>query len=137
MTIHLKQVKNRHQQFVPLSPALKEVLLDYLKTWEWKSSDFLFPTYEGKSLKVRSFQCAIERYNKGRGVSKTSVHLFRHTFAKNYILGAKVDAYPLYAGQLTKADGSILPSTFASNFSFGIYFRCHPRFLLLNYAAKR
>ena len=86
MTIHLKQVKNRHQQFVPLSPALKEVLLDYLKTWEWKRSDFLFPTYEGKSLKVRSFQCAIERYNKGRGVSKTSVHLFRHTFAKNYIL---------------------------------------------------
>ena len=60
-----------------------------------------------------------------------------HTFAKNYILGAKVDAYPLYAGQLTKADGSILPSTFASNISFGIYFRCHPRFLLLNYAAKR
>lgn len=32
MTIHLKQVKNRHQQFIPLSPALKEVLDDYLKT---------------------------------------------------------------------------------------------------------
>ena len=34
MTIHMKKVKNRHQQLVPLSPALKEVLSDYLKTWE-------------------------------------------------------------------------------------------------------
>jgi len=59
-----------------------------------------------------------------------------HTFAKNYILGAKVDAYPLYAGQLKKSDGSTLPSTFASNFSFGIYFRCHPSFLLVNYTKK-
>ena len=53
-----------------------------------------------------------------------------HTFAKDYILGAKVDAYPLYAGQLKKADGSTLPSTFANNFSFGIYLRCRPSFLL-------
>ena len=60
-----------------------------------------------------------------------------HTFAKNYILGAKVDAYPLYAGQLTKADGTTQSSTFSSNFSFGIYFRCHPRFLLINYAKKK
>lgn len=60
-----------------------------------------------------------------------------HTFAKNYILGAKVDAYPLYAGELQKTDGSILPSTFSNNFSFGIYFRCHPSFLLVNFAKKK
>ena len=60
-----------------------------------------------------------------------------HTFAKNYILGAKVDAYPLYAGELQKADGSTLPSTFSNNFSFGIYFRCHPSFLLVNFAKKK
>lgn len=86
MTIHLKQVKNRHQQFIPLSPALKEVLDDYLKTWEWTTDDYLFPTYEGKCLNVRSFQGAIGRYNISRGVTKTSIHLFRHTFAKNFIL---------------------------------------------------
>ena len=44
MTIHMKQVKNRHQQLVPLSPALKEVLSDYLKTWEWTKEDYLFPS---------------------------------------------------------------------------------------------
>ena len=86
MTIHMKQVKNRHQQVVPLSPALKEVLCDYLKTWEWTKEDFLFPSYEGGGLNIRSFQGAIKRYNTSRGVTKTSVHLFRHTFAKNFIL---------------------------------------------------
>ena len=53
-----------------------------------------------------------------------------HTFSKDYILGAKVDAYPLYAGQLKKADGSVLPSTFANNFSFGVYLRCCPSILI-------
>ena len=86
MTIHLKQVKNRHQQLVPLSPALKEVLSDYLKTWNWTPDDYLFPSNEGSSLNIRSFQAAIGRYNISRGVSKTSVHLFRHTFAKSFIL---------------------------------------------------
>ena len=37
-------------------------------------------------LNVPSLQGAIRRYNLSRGVSKTSLHLFRHTFAKNYIL---------------------------------------------------
>lgn len=86
MTIHLRQVKNRHQQIVPLSPALKEILTEYLETWEWTENDYLFPSYEGTKLNVRSFQSAISRYNISRGVTKTSIHLFRHTFAKNFIL---------------------------------------------------
>lgn len=53
-----------------------------------------------------------------------------HTFAKDYTLGAKVDAYPLLAGRLTHANGTVDATAFSTNFSFGIYFRCHPRFLL-------
>lgn len=53
-----------------------------------------------------------------------------HTFAREYILGAKVDAYPLAAGKLTYPYGRVDPATFANNFSFGMYFRCNPRFLL-------
>ena len=86
MTIHIRQVKNRRQQIVPLSPALKEVLTDYLKTWEWTKDDYLFPSQDGGCLNTRSFQGAIRRYNVARGVTKTSAHLFRHTFAKNFIL---------------------------------------------------
>lgn len=86
MTIRLVKVKNRRQQLIPLSPALKEILTDYLKTWEHTPSDYLFPSYEGNQLNLRSFQGSIRRYNISRGVTKTSVHLFRHTFAKNFIL---------------------------------------------------
>lgn len=86
MTLCLRTVKNRRQQIVPLSPALKEVLCDYLKTWHWTEDDYLFPSCEGGQLCVRSFQGAVSRYNLARGVSKTSIHLFRHTFAKSFIL---------------------------------------------------
>lgn len=85
-TIHLRAMKNRHQQFIPLSPALKEVLEEYLSAWKWNFDDYLFPTYTGEQLSTRSFQQAIKKYNIARGVSKTSIHLFRHTFAKNFIL---------------------------------------------------
>ena len=46
----------------------------------------MFPSYEGGALSLRSFQGAIARYNISRDVSKTSIHLFRHTFAKNFIM---------------------------------------------------
>ncbi|MBR3935698.1 MAG: tyrosine-type recombinase/integrase [Oscillospiraceae bacterium] len=47
-TIHLRAMKNRHQQFIPLSPALKEVLEEYLSAWKWEFDDYLFPTYTGE-----------------------------------------------------------------------------------------
>ena len=86
MTIHLRQVKNRKQQLIPLSSALKDILSQYLKTWEWTSDDYLFPACTGGQLNLRAFQGSIARYNISRGVSKTSIHLFRHTFAKSFIL---------------------------------------------------
>lgn len=86
MTIFLSRVKNRRQQIIPLSKALKEVLMDYLETWDYTSEDYLFPANTGGQLNIRSFQGAVSRYNISRGVTKTSVHLFRHTFAKNYIM---------------------------------------------------
>ena len=55
---------------------------------------------------------------------------WHHTFARDYTLGAKIDVYPLAAGELTRADGSIETAAFSNNFSFGIYMRCNPRFLL-------
>jgi integrase/recombinase XerD len=85
-TIHLRAMKNRHQQIIPLSPALKEVLEEYLSSWKWSFDDYLFPSSSGGQLATTSFQQAIRKYNAERGVSKTSIHLFRHTFAKNFIL---------------------------------------------------
>ena len=46
----------------------------------------MFCNQFGKQFATEGLQTAIVRYNHGRGVSKTSVHLFRHTFAKKWIL---------------------------------------------------
>ncbi len=86
MTIFLAKVKNRRQQFVPLSGALKDVLLEYLQTWEAMPDDYLFASFSGKQLSVHSLRCVIKDYNAERGVSKSSIHLFRHYFAKAFVL---------------------------------------------------
>lgn len=48
-------------------------------------NDYLFCNEYGEKLHSNSITIAIAKYNKKRGVEKTSVHLFRHTFAKNWI----------------------------------------------------
>lgn len=85
-TIHLSKLKNRKQQMVPMSQSLKAALNIYLKLWDWDNDDYLFPTNDGKQMPVTCMGGSIRRYNISRGVTKTSLHLFRHTFAKNYIL---------------------------------------------------
>lgn len=84
--IFLRMMKNRKQQFIPLSKALEAVLREYLETWDWIPDSPLFPSYEGTAFDKRGFQNALARYNISRGVSKTSAHLFRHTFAKKFVM---------------------------------------------------
>lgn len=51
-----------------------------------EEDDYLFCNEYGEQLSCRSVTGSIARYNQERGVEKTSVHLFRHTFAKNWIV---------------------------------------------------
>lgn len=84
--VRLEWNKDKRQKFMPLSSALVEVLKEYIFMSGLDTNDWLFPEYEGGQLKTRSAQSSIEHYNKSRGVEKKSIHLFRHTFAKNYIM---------------------------------------------------
>ena len=84
--IHLRKLKNRKQQMIPMSTTLNAALNLYLKVWDWDVDDYLFSASNHQQLQAHSLILAIRRYNISRGVTKTSVHLFRHTFAKNYIL---------------------------------------------------
>jgi integrase/recombinase XerD len=84
--IVLKTVKNRTQYIIALSPRLKKVLVEYLHHRKGKPSDFLFCNRFGEQMKKGGISSAIKRYNLARGVEKTSMHLYRHTFAKNWIL---------------------------------------------------
>ena len=63
-----------------------KILREYILVSALNDEDYLFPEYEGKQLKVRSAQDSISDYNRQRGVERTSIHLFRHTFARDYII---------------------------------------------------
>ena len=83
--VKLSHNKDKRQKYMPLSSALVEVLREYIYMSGLESEDWLFPEYEGGQIKKRSAQSSIAEYNQSRGVEKTSIHLFRHTFAKTYI----------------------------------------------------
>jgi integrase/recombinase XerD len=78
--------QNRKQQIIPMSTSLKEVLELYLQLWDWMPEYNLFPTSSNGQMTVHALETAVRHFNIARGVTKTSLHLFRHTFAKNYIL---------------------------------------------------
>lgn len=85
-TILFTTTKNKKLQVIPLSLSLKKVLNYYLKLWEQTPSDYLFPDMYGNKMENSYVTHTVNKYNRNRGVSKTSVHLFRHTFAHNYLL---------------------------------------------------
>lgn len=78
--------KDKIQKWMPLSSALVKILREYIYISRLEDNDYLFPEYEGGQLKTRSAESSLANYNRSRGVTKTSIHLFRHTFAKNYII---------------------------------------------------
>jgi len=84
--IILKKVKSRRQYVIPLSARLEKILLDYLLYRKGEPTDYLFCTRHGDKMNKPAFTAAIQTYNRSRGVEKTSIHLYRHTFAKNWIL---------------------------------------------------
>ena len=85
--VFLAHNKDKRQKYMPLPSALIPVLKEYIELSELDIDDYLFPEYEaGKQLTRRGAEDAIAKYNRKRGVEKTSIHLFRHTFAKEYII---------------------------------------------------
>lgn len=85
-TIRLTRTKNRREQIIPMSTTIRGVLREYLKYRKGEPDDYLFCSVNGERLAENGIRIAIRKYNQKRGVSKTSVHLFRHTFAKKWIL---------------------------------------------------
>lgn len=93
-TITMARTKNRKGMVVPLSNALKKVLTEFLKVRKGEPTDYLFCNAYGGATSVRALQGQIYEYNLAHGISKTSAHLFRSSFAKAYILNGG-DAFRL------------------------------------------
>jgi len=80
-----RHMKARKQIVVPLSSTLKGILIQYLKYRKGNPDDYLFCDQRGGMMSPNTLKFAIKRYNLRRGVMRTSIHAYRHTFAKLYI----------------------------------------------------
>lgn len=95
-----KQVIFRHTksgkiQVIPLCSRMANILRSYMDVRGGANNDYLFCDVFGGMLKENSLRLAIARYNNQRGVKKTSLHLFRHTFARKYLVDCGGDAFTL------------------------------------------
>ena len=85
-------VKNRNPIRITLVKSIVPKLEEYIR--EWRSNEDGMPFYDEylfcnpyeDKLTRDAASKVIATYNRSRGVQKTSIHLFRHTFAKNWIL---------------------------------------------------
>ena len=84
-TVFFRHMKARNQQIVPLSKALVGIMEDYLEHRSGDPTAPLFVSEYGNQMTLNSLGNAVWNYNHSRGVEKTSMHLFRHTYAKLYI----------------------------------------------------
>ena len=85
--IILRHTKNKRQQIVPICSALKIVMMEYIKYRQPKSdNDFLFCSWHGEQLTKYGLRNALVRYNQRRGVQRSNLHAYRHTFSKHWIL---------------------------------------------------
>ena len=95
LVIYLRHTKSKKSQVIPLCSELQGILKEYMRIRGGADEDFLFPTENGEQLKENGLRNNIARYNKRRGVLKTSIHLFRHTFARKYLVDCGGDAFTL------------------------------------------
>ena len=93
--VFYRHTKNRKAQVIPLCSAMVAILREYLRHRGGETADYLFCTETGSQLTENGLRQSIARYNTRRGVQKTSIHLFRHTFARKYLIDCGGDAFTL------------------------------------------
>lgn len=69
-----------------LPPKCVSALKTFIKNWLPDDCEYLFTNCYGNQFSSRGLNDTIADYNRAHGVMKTSLHLFRHTFAKNWIV---------------------------------------------------
>ena len=87
--INFNTLKNNKVVRLGLERKTKRDLMEFLKYWRLdkgaEPTDYLFCNEYGGQLSLTSITAMVAKYNRARGIEKTSVHLFRHTFAKMWI----------------------------------------------------
>lgn len=91
--ITVNRQKNGKPTRIPLVKKITRILRAYIDDYRTEVSGVpvglnepLFCNLYGEKLSENGIKKAIANYNRSRNVEKTSVHLFRHTFAKKWII---------------------------------------------------
>lgn len=97
-TIAVNATKNKKARYLPISSSLTEVLEEYLQIRNGEHGEYLFPSVYNSKLASSSLQKGIKNYCNERGINKTSLHLFRHSFI-TYAVNKNIS--PLILKQIT------------------------------------
>lgn len=90
-----RHTKNGKVQAVPLCSKMVSILREYMAIRKGEVEEYLFCDQYGEMLSENALRLAVAHYNRSRGVEKTSIHLFRHTFARKYLVDCGGDAFML------------------------------------------
>ncbi len=87
--------KNGKIQVIPLCSLMANILKNYMRVRQGKEDDYLFCDVYGQMLTENALRHAIAHYNHSRNVESTSIHKFRHTFARKYLVDCGGNAFTL------------------------------------------
>ena len=85
--VYVNVTKSRKPLIVPVNQTMSNILSEYLKYRQYKTTDdYLFCNVFGQQLVKSTCYHMLYDYNKRRGVETTGIHRYRHTFAKHWII---------------------------------------------------
>ena len=120
--VFARHTKSKRPLSIPLCSEMKNILREYMKIRKGERADYLFCSSTGEMLSESALRRTIFNYNRRRGVNKTSLHMFRHTFAKMFLLDCGGDAFRLQkllghsTLDMTKHYCTIFDSEIATNY---------------------
>ena len=90
----MNETKNNQGLTLYLNDDILKILKKYIALFELNDDDYLFCKGDKGRMDNDTMKDYVRKYNRRLGIEKTSIHLFRHTFAKNYYKQEK-DIYTL------------------------------------------
>lgn len=90
--VNVNVQKSRKPTRIVMVDEIKPILIDYIRHWRCDDegypleNQYLFCNSLGQYCDPVSLGKSLAEYNKAHGVKKTSCHLWRHTFAKKWLM---------------------------------------------------
>ena len=84
--IMLTEVKNDEIYEMPITSEYYPILVEYMGIRRGEPEDYLFCNQYGNQLTAGGLRAVMRRYHLKHGVDTTSLHRFRNSFAKNWVI---------------------------------------------------